>query len=139
MTLNVQYPGEVGELEPFIASHNAEFVGLLMAYQFRRSTARMGAVNYGTAHTMATPVMSADLQEVSHYYQHLVKTAAIDEESEELYEKMVSLQLQVESMTLQLRDEKLEEVKRTETLIEIDKALVEMERMAEEMKGLSNA
>lgn len=141
-SLNVQLPknaAERGELEPFIDAGRAKFVGLILANQFRRSNNRMGAVNYGTAHTFATPVMAPGLEDLALYYHHLLERAAKDERSEELYESMAVMQLTVETLTERLLEVGLEEKERTETLIEIDKTLVEMESVAEDLKGLLDA
>lgn len=140
MTSNVQYPldaAERGELEPFIDAHRARFTGLLLAHQFRRSGARMGAVNYGTAHTMATPILSPSIEDLSIYYQRLIDLAAADEASEKMYEILVEMQLKIETMTEHVLAD-ISEEERRETLILIDKTLVEMEGITENMKRLSD-
>lgn len=137
--LNIQAPGEDGGLEPFIGTHNAKFVGMLMAFQFRRGNARMGAVNYGTAHTVATPIASLSAQELSHYYRDLKAQAERDSEAEVLYEDMSFNRLQIEDWTEGLKSEDLSEEKRQELLINIDKSLVDLERMVEKLDRLGNA
>lgn len=137
--LNIQAPGEDGGLEPFIGTHNAKFVGMLMAYHFRRGNARMGAVNYGTAHTVATPIASATAQELSHYYQDLKERAERDVKSEEIFEDMAFRRLEIGDWTEKLKSEELSEIEKRELLINIDKALVELEGMVEELDRLGNA
>jgi len=137
--LNVQFPGESGELEPFVSAHNAKFVGLLSAFHFRRSRARIGAVNYGTANTVVTPVSSRLTQELAFYYQELLAEDERSKESEELYEKMALAQIEIENWIAELRADSLEEETRRELLIKIDKSLVELEVMAGQMEKLANA
>ncbi len=137
--LNIQAPGEDSGLEPFVSTHNAKFVGMLMAYHFRRGNARMGAVNHGTAHTVATPIASLTAQELSHYYQDLKAAADKDEKAEEIFEEMSLNRLQVEDWTEGLKDNDLGPKERREILINIDKALVELEGMVEELDRLGNA
>jgi hypothetical protein len=138
-SLNVQAVGESGELEPFLSAHNAKYVGFLMSYQFRRGNARMGAVNYGTAHTVATPVTSREVQELALYYNFLLEQAERDKQSEELYEAMTLRQLNIDNWIEELRVDDLSEDERRELLIRIDKALIEMEEMSAQMEKLSDA
>jgi hypothetical protein len=136
--LNVQAPGAGGELEPFVRAENAEFVGLLMAFHLRRGAARIGAVNYGTAHSMTPEIVSTEVRELSLYYHLLLERSEKEEESLDLYEAVATKQLEIDTWLLEL-GEGPDDERRRMLLTQIDKALVEMQSMTEKMEKLSDA
>lgn len=137
--LNIQDPMGNEELEFFVPAQSAKFVGLLMAYHYRRGNSRMGAVNHGTAHTIGTPVITNEAFEISNYYHHILELAQQDKESEDLYERAALLQINIETWGKELKARDLDEEERQELLIKIDKALVELEVMTGQMEKLANA
>jgi hypothetical protein len=132
-------PGADGSLEPFIMAHNAHFVSLLMAGEFRRGRARAAAVGYGTSTGSGIPLSSASIEELSFYYNHLVKQAEADDKSEEIYEKFEIKRLDVESLSYRLRHEDLPLEEKQQLLNELTDLMGEIELLTAEMENLGSA
>ena len=140
MDLNVpDMPGTNGELEPFVATHNAHFVGLLLAGEFRRSRARAAAVGYGTSTSAGIPLSSATVTELAHYYNHLVKQAELDEQSADLFEKFEVNRINAESLSYRLQREDLPLEEKQQILNDLVDITNEIERLTGQMENLGRA
>lgn len=132
-------PGTNGELEPFIMAHNAHFVSLLMASQFRRNRARAAAVTYGTATNAGIPLSSATVEELAYYYNQLIEQAELDEISGNIYEEFEIKRLDAESLAFRLRNEELSLEEKQQLLNELTDLAAEIEKLTEEMENLGRA
>ena len=132
-------PGTHGELQPFVRPHNARFVGMLMAVEFRRNRARQAAVSYGTATSSGIPLSSASVMELAHYYHYLIDQAEIEEQSSELYEQFLEKKISVETLMSRLEEEEQDPEETRQLLQELDKLAVEAGALAERMENVGLA
>lgn len=127
------------DLEPFIKPHRDKFVGLLLAYEFRRSRARAAAVMYGTTTASGIPLTSTTATELSYYYNKLVEQAKRDQRSEEIFEEYEVKRIDIETIGFRLRNEELTLDEKNELLKEMTDLAAELEKLIGEMEELGRA
>ena len=138
-TIEYVPPGANGELEPFVQAHNAHFVGLLLAGEFRRGRARASAVSYGTSLAAGVPLSSMTTTELAYYYNHLVRQEELDKKSYDLYEKFQEKKITAENIMLDLQSEEQESEEEKRLLQKLEKLLDEVEVLAKSMENLDRA
>jgi len=135
--LNVQQRDEKDSIAPYAMPHKPDFIGLMIAAEFRRTRARSAAVSYGTATNSGIPLTSSFAVELAHYHNYLVKQAENDIRSEELLEEFEILRINAETISLRIRNEDLPLEEKQQLLNELTDLVAEIDKKTQEMEELA--